>query len=139
MAGHEVVYHLAAAFRQINVPKQQYWNVNVNGTRYVLDAAEQHGIRKVVYCSTQGVHGAVKNPPGDEQSPIAPEDYYQRTKYEGEVVCREFLDRGLDITTVRPTAIYGPGDPGRFLMLYRMVRKGRFFMFRGGETTYHPV
>lgn len=137
--GTEVVYHVAAAFREINVPKSHYWNVNVNGTRYVCEAAERHGVRKVLYTSTQGVHGHVARPPGNEDSPIKPEDYYQYTKYEGEVVCREFLDRGLDITIVRPTAIYGPGDPGRFLMLYRMAQRGRFLMFGNGTTTYHPV
>ncbi len=137
--GHEVVFHLAAAFRRINVPKSHYRDVNVEGTRYVLEAAERSGVRKVVYCSTQGVHGDVKHPPGNEDSPIAPEDYYQQTKYDGEVVCREFLDRGADITIVRPTAIYGPGDPGRFLMLYRLSRRGRFLMFGDGLTTYHPV
>ena len=137
--GQEVVHHLAAAFRKINVPKAHYWDVNVNGTRYLCEAAVRHGVRKFVYCSTQGVHGHVANPPGNEDSPIAPEDYYQETKYEGEVVCREFIDQGLDITIIRPTAIYGPGDPGRFLMLYRLARKGRFLMFGDGETTYHPV
>lgn len=137
--GHEVVYHLAAAFRRINVSKSLYWDVNVNGTRYVLEAAERSGARKVVYCSTQGVHGHVDTPPGDETSPIAPEDYYQYTKYQGEEVCREFMERDMDITIVRPTAIYGPGDPGRFLMLYRLAKKGRFLMFGSGKTTYHPV
>lgn len=137
--GCDVVFHLAAAFRELAVPDQVYWNVNVEGTRNVLAAAERHGVPKVIYCSTQGVHGNVDDPPGDETTPIEPEDYYQYTKYEGEVVCREFMERGMDITIVRPTAIYGPGDPGRFLLLYRMVRNGRFLMFGDGETTYHPV
>lgn len=135
----DVVFHLAAAFRELAVPDQVYWDVNVEGTRHVLAAAERHGVSKVVYCSTQGVHGNVDDPPGDESTPIEPEDYYQYTKYEGEVVCREFMERGMDVTIVRPTAIYGPGDPGRFLILYRLVRKGHFYMFGDGETTYHPV
>lgn len=138
-AGKQVVYHLAAAFREITAPDSVYWEVNVEGTRRVLEAADKNGVPKVVYCSTQGVHGHVATPPGDESSPIAPEDYYQYTKYQGEVVCHEFMKKGLDITIVRPTAIYGPGDPGRFLMLYRMARKGRFLMFGDGRTTYHPV
>lgn len=137
--GVDVVYHLAAAFRDINVPQSVYWEVNVEGTRNVLQAAGEADVRRVVYCSTQGVHGHVEDPPGDEDSPIEPEDYYQETKYEGEVVCREFMDRGLEISIVRPTAIYGPGDPGRWLMLFKMAQKGRFLMFGDGETTYHPV
>ena len=137
--GAEIVHHVAAAFRRLDVPKSVYFDVNVTGTRNVLEAARDGGARRVVYCSTQGVHGHVEDPPGDEASPIAPEDYYQQTKYEGELVCQEFIRDGMNIAIVRPTAIYGPGDPARFLMLFRMARKGRFLMFGDGETTYHPV
>jgi nucleoside-diphosphate-sugar epimerase len=136
----EVLYHLAAAFRQLNVPNQYYWNVNVEGTRYLAQAAQKAGVRKFVYCSTQGVHGHIANPPGNENSPIAPEDYYQFTKYEGEKVVTEIVQRtGFDATIVRPTAIYGPGDPARFLLMYRRSKNGTFTMFGSGETTYHPV
>jgi nucleoside-diphosphate-sugar epimerase len=41
--------------------------------------------------------------------------------------------------TLRPTAIYGPGDPERFLMLFKRANKGRFLMFGNGESHYHPV
>ena len=135
----DVVHHVAAAFRQINVSQEVYWDVNVNGTRNLLEAAEKHGIQKFVYCSTQGVHGNVDNPPGDETSPIEPEDYYQYTKYRGEEVAQEFMQRGMNITILRPTAIYGPGDPGRWLMLFKYTQKGRFLMFGDGKVTYHPV
>lgn len=135
----EVVHHLAAAFRELNVPDQFYWDVNVEGTRSLLDAAHRYGVRRFVYCSTQGVHGHIHQPPGSEQSPIAPEDYYQYTKYEGEKVVHEYLEKGLEAVTLRPTAIYGPGDPGRFLILFRMVKRGSFLMFGNGETFYHPV
>lgn len=137
--GCDVVHHLAAAFREINDPKEIYWEVNVNGTRYLLDAALQHKVKKFVYCSTQGVHGHIENPPGNEDSPIAPADYYQLTKYEGEKVAEEFMQKGLNVTILRPTAIYGPGDPGRWFMLFKHTANGRFPMFGDGKTTYHPV
>ncbi len=137
--GCEIVYHLAAAFRQLDVPDHHYWNVNVEGTRNLLDASLRSGVRKFVYCSTQGVHGHVENPPGDENSPIVPADYYQLTKYEGEKVTAEYVDRGLDAVTLRPTAIYGPGDPARFLILFRLAQRGVFHMFGDGSTTYHPL
>ena len=137
--GCEVVYHLAAAFRQMNVPNQYYWDVNVEGTRKLAEAAHRFGVRRFVYCSTQGVHGHIQKPPGSEDSPIGPEDYYQSTKYEGEKVLRTYVERGLDTVTIRPTAIYGPGDPGRFLILFRLVKRGSFLMFGNGRTFYHPV
>ncbi len=139
VAGAEVVMHLAAAFREAGAPDALYREVNVDGTRIVVEEAKRAGARKIVYCSTQGVHGHVADPPGDEESPIAPADYYQRTKYEGELAVREHAGDELEYAILRPTAIYGPGDPARFLMIYRRVARGRFPMFGRGETFYHPV
>jgi nucleoside-diphosphate-sugar epimerase len=133
------VYHLAAAFRKVNLPKSAYWDVNVNGTRYVLESAKKHGVPRVLYCSTCGVHGNVASPPGNEDAPIAPADYYQYTKWEGERVAQTFVQDGMWVSIVRPAAIYGPGDPERFVMLYRRAAKGRFVMLGKGRTHYHPL
>jgi nucleoside-diphosphate-sugar epimerase len=133
------VFHLAAVFRQINLPKRVYHEVNAIGTRIVGEAALRYGVESFVYCSTQGVHGNIKSPPGDENSPITPEDHYQVTKNEGELEVARLAREGLPATTLRPMAIYGPGDPARFLFLFRAVRRGRFLMFGDGQTLYHPV
>jgi nucleoside-diphosphate-sugar epimerase len=139
MEGVEVVHHLAAAFREMNVPDTYYWEVNVQGTRNVLDEALRQGVRKLVYCSTCGVHGNIDHPPGGEDAPIQPADYYQRTKYEAEPLVRTFHQRGLPSAILRPAAIYGPGDPERFLMIFRRVARGKFPMFGNGKTLYHPL
>lgn len=137
--GVEAVMHLAAAFREVGVPDEVYRQVNVEGTRIVAEEALRAGARKFVYCSTQGVHGHIANPPGNEDSPIAPADYYQQTKYEGELEMKCLDGTPLEYTILRPTAIYGPGDPGRFQMIFRHVKKGVFRMFGSGQTCYHPV
>jgi nucleoside-diphosphate-sugar epimerase len=137
--GAEAVFHLAAAFRVINVPKKVYWDTNVEGTRIICDEALRQKVKKLVYCSTQGVHGNIQDPPGDEDSPVVPADYYQFTKYEGEKVVTGFVDKGLKSVIIRPTAIYGPGDPERFLFLFRLAKKKRFIMFGNGRAYYHPV
>lgn len=137
--GAEVVHHLAAAFREMNVPDSHYQEVNVGGTRNVLEAAREAGVHRFVYCSTCGVHGNVDHPPGGEDAPIQPADYYQRTKYEAEPIVREFHQRGLPSVILRPAAIYGPGDPERFLLIFRRVAGGTFPMFGNGRTLYHPL
>jgi nucleoside-diphosphate-sugar epimerase len=137
--GVELVHHIAAAFREINVAKSVYKSVNVDGTRLVAEEALRAGARRVVYCSTEGVHGHVVDPPADETAPIAPEDYYQQTKWEGEIAFREVMGQGLDGVILRPTGIYGPGDPARFLMLFRMVKRGHFFIVGDGRAQYHPL
>lgn len=137
--GAEVVHHVAAAFREMDVPESYYHEVNVGGTRNVLQAALDEGVRKVIYCSTCGVHGNVEHPPAGEDAPIRPADYYQRTKWEAEPVAREFFERGLRTTILRPAAIYGPGDPERFFLIFKRVAGGTFPMFGSGRTLYHPL
>lgn len=137
--GVEVVHHVAAAFREMDVPESYYHEVNVGGTRNVLQAALDEGVRKVIYCSTCGVHGNVEHPPAGEDAPIRPADYYQRTKWEAEPVAREFFERGLKTAILRPAAIYGPGDPERFFLIFKRVAGGTFPMFGNGKTLYHPV
>lgn len=139
LRGVDVVQHVAAAFRELNVSAGYYHDVNVGGTRICLEESLAAGVKKFIYCSTCGIHGNVKNPPTDEDHNIAPADYYQQTKYEAEPVTLEFVKKGLKATIIRPSAIYGPGDPERFLMIFKRVAKGRFPMFGSGRTLYHPV
>lgn len=139
MKGVEVVHHLAAAFRELNVPNRHYWEVNVGGTKNVVEAAYREGVRKFVYCSTCGVHGNVEHPPAGEDAPIRPADYYQQTKYEAEPIILEYVGRGLKASILRPAAIYGPGDPERFYLIFKRVAKGVFPMFGDGKTLYHPL
>lgn len=139
MQGVDIVQHMAAAFRELDVPNEYYWEVNVQGTRNVLESAMRHKVRKFIYTSTCGVHGNVDHPPAGENAPIQPADYYQQTKYEAEPLVLEYHRRGLKAVILRPAAIYGPGDPERFGMIFRRVAKGWFPMFGDGKTYYHPL
>jgi len=139
MKGVEFVFHLAAAFRELNVPNAFYDEVNVGGTRIVMEAALRAGARKFLYCSTCGVHGNIDRPPAGEDAPIHPADYYQRTKYEAEPLVKQLGAGRIETVIIRPAAIYGPGDPERFFMIFKRVARGTFPMFGNGRTLYHPL
>lgn len=139
VAGVDVVQHLAAAFRELNVPNSHYDEVNVGGTWIMLEESVQAGVKRFIYCSTCGVHGNVDHPPANEEAPIQPADYYQRTKYEAEPLVMQYHKNGLPAVIIRPAAIYGPGDPERFFMIFKRVSKGFFPMFGDGKTLYHPL
>jgi len=139
MKGVELVHHLAAAFRELNVPNSHYEAVNVGGTRIVLEAARDARARRFIYCSTCGVHGNIAHPPAGEDAPIRPADYYQRTKYEAEPLVKDFGHGNLKTVILRPAAIYGPGDPERFYLIFKRVASGVFPMFGSGRTLYHPL
>ena len=135
--GVEVIYHVAAIYRQAGIPNHMYWSVNVEGTRNLLSSAVQQGIERFVYCSTVGVHGHISNPPADETAPFSPGDEYQRTKLEAENEALSFHRKyGLAVVVARPTGIYGPGDL-RLLKLFRAIQRKRFWMLGSGSTLYH--
>ncbi|RJO67559.1 MAG: NAD-dependent epimerase/dehydratase family protein [Myxococcales bacterium] len=136
--GVELVYHIAAAFRVAGQPDGFYRDVNVGGTRNVLNAARKHTVRRVVYCSTVGVHGEVGREPVDESAPFNPGDIYQRTKVEAEQLAAAAFAHDLPGVIFRPGGIYGPGDT-RFLKLFRAVYRGRFVMLGSGEVHYQLV
>ena len=139
LAGIQVVQNIAALYRPTNVPEKLYWNVNVDGVRNMLEEAAQAGVKRFIQCSTIGVHGTVDHPPGNEESPIKPDDYYQLTKYKGEVLALERgRELGLRVSVARPAGIYGPRER-RFLKLTRLIKSGRFVMFGSGDVTYHFV
>lgn len=135
--GAQVVYHIAATYREAGLPDSVYRAVNVGGTKHVLEGARRTGAERVVHCSTGGVHGHIQQPPANEDAPFAPGDVYQETKLEAELLAREFGAAGApEVVVFRPIGIYGPGDL-RFLKLFRGVARGRFPMLGSGDVFYH--
>ena len=135
--GVEVVYHLAALYRQAGLADEVYRAVNATAAADVVDAAARAGVRRVVHCSTVGVHGDVEHPPANEDAPLKPGDIYQVTKLEGERLVRDAGSRlGVEVTIVRPTGIYGPGDR-RLLKLFRGVARRRWITLGDGKIYYH--
>jgi nucleoside-diphosphate-sugar epimerase len=86
LEGIEVVHNIAALYRPTNVPQRLYWEVNVQGVQNMVEEAAKAKVRKFIQCSTVGAHGTIANPFADETAPIQPDDNYQQTKHEGEVL-----------------------------------------------------
>ncbi|MCG8608631.1 NAD-dependent epimerase/dehydratase family protein, partial [bacterium] len=133
----DVVFHVAAAYRQEGVSKEHFWKVNVDATRDLLKMARNSSVKRFVHCSTVGVQGEITDPPATETVPYNPGDHYQESKMEGEKLALGFFERyEMEGVVVRPVGIYGPGDT-RFLKLFRFVNNGKFRMIGSGEVLYH--
>lgn len=136
-AGADVVYNIAALYREAGLPETAYREVNADGAGAVVEAAARAGVRRVVHCSTVGVHGDVEHPPANEDAPLRPGDVYQVTKVDGERIAREAAARTrTPLVIARPSGIYGPGDR-RLLKLFRGVAHRRFVVLGDGEIFYH--
>ena len=136
-AGVQITYHIAAIYRQAGLADQEYRAVNAESVRSLFLAAAKGGVRRIVHCSTVGVHGDVEHPPANEDAPLRPGDIYQKTKLEGERDAREAsAETGIEAVIARPTGIYGPGDR-RLLKLFRGVARRRFVTLGSGRIFYH--
>ena len=120
-------------------PDSDYWEVNVTALQRLLKSAAKAGVRRFVSCSTADLAGNVLTPPSDEESACATDDIYQITKAHGEYAAL-FADGkdGMEVTVVRPTVVYGPGDRRRLKDIYRRPQAGRFRLIGSGDKPYPP-
>jgi nucleoside-diphosphate-sugar epimerase len=136
--GVDVIYHLAAAQRM--KPQFDHWSEkeifarNLGGVSAVLSVAERLGIPKVVHISSSGVYGVPRSNPVREDHPNVPLGEYGRSKLAAEGICLEAVQRGLDVTMLRPMSLFGPEMSGIYVMLFEWVRRGKpVFMLGGGQ------
>jgi nucleoside-diphosphate-sugar epimerase len=135
--GVDLVYHFAAAQHEANVPDQHFWDVNVTGTRNLLEASVAAGVQRFVHGSTIGVYGSSLAGVMHEQSPVHPDNIYGRTKLEGEKLVLSFQDK-LPVVVIRISETYGPGDY-RLLKLFKAIQKRVFFMIGNGRNMHHLI
>ncbi|MCC7107043.1 MAG: NAD(P)-dependent oxidoreductase [Chloroflexi bacterium] len=107
---------------------RELFQVNVLGTRQVMQAAEMAGIRRAVVVSSNSPFGT--NPSRqhlfDESSPYHPYLEYGRTKMLMEQLVRSYHARGVfEVVVVRPPWFYGPDQPPRQTLFFTMIRHGR--------------
>lgn len=114
MEGCERVFHVAADYRLWTRHPEAMYRTNVEGTRGLLQAARDAGVKRVVYTSsvaTMGFRG--DGQPVDEKAPVALEDmvgHYKRSKFLAEQVAVEAARSGQDVVIVNPTTPVGEQD-----------------------------
>ena len=137
--GADIVIHLVSNFRTASGPPESYHHINVDGTAAVLEASKKAGVKRLVHCSTIGVHGSVKSTPANEESPFNPGDLYQKTKVESETMVRASIGKSaMEIVIIRPCSIYGPGDM-RMLKMFKMLSKRLFLLVGPCRENFHAV
>jgi dihydroflavonol-4-reductase len=112
--GVEVIYHLAARISLAMDDWPLLEEINVVGTRNVVEACRRCGVRRLIHFSS--IHALVQEPldvPLDESRPLAESlryPPYDRSKAAGEKIVRQAAERGLDAVILNPTGIIGPHD-----------------------------
>ena len=138
-AGADWIIHAAGVLGRFGLAEQVYEQLNVEGTRNILEAALASGSRaRVLHVSSPGVLGPTTGPGVAEDAPYLPGNAYERSKTRAEQVALDFARRGLDVVIARPGFIYGPGDR-HVLGLFKAIRSGHFFYIDGGRHWCHPT
>ncbi len=135
--GVDAVIHLAAAQHETSVPESYFFDINVEGTRALLDASLQAGVRRFVYGSTIGVYGTAHAGALDEHSPLMPDNAYGRSKLQAEELVRSYAEN-IETAVIRISETYGPGDY-RLLKLFDAVARGVFMMIGSGQNRRQPI
>jgi nucleoside-diphosphate-sugar epimerase len=119
--GADVVVHAAAAL-PIQASRGSIRSVNVGGTENVLRAADDTGVRRVVFISSTAVYGVPEKHPIEEDDPLVGVGSYGESKIDAEGLCRV---AAVETTIVRPKTFIGPERLGVFEILFDWIREGR--------------
>jgi len=131
----DIVVLLDAEHHDDVSPVSLYYDVNVDGTRNVLNAMDQLGIKKIIFTSSVAVYGLNKNDPGEEH-PADPFNHYGKSKLQAEFLLKEWYNKNPTERTliiIRPTVIFGERNRGNVYNLLRQIASGKFMMVGSGK------
>jgi dihydroflavonol-4-reductase len=113
LSGCRRLYHVAAHYALWARDPSVFYDVNVTGTRLLLEAARDLGTERIVYTSTIGAIGLPATGPGCEDTPVSLAQmagHYKRSKYLAELEVARLAREGLPVVIVNPSAPVGAGD-----------------------------
>jgi nucleoside-diphosphate-sugar epimerase len=137
MQGCSLVFHLAALTKPFSRNPDEFYRINVTGTRNVLEIALKNKVKKVVFTSTTSTfrHSAEGETVTEiTEKPHSYDTDYARTKAEAEEVCREFVRKGLPVVIVNPSRVFGPGElttGNSFTLVIRSYLRGKWHIMPG--------
>jgi nucleoside-diphosphate-sugar epimerase len=117
------IVHAAAALPLWK--RKDIFEVNINGTKNVLEAAKNNHNERVVYISSTAVYGIPKTHPIYEDGHLSGVGPYGESKIAAENICREYQEQGICVPIVRPKTFIGTGRLGVFQILYDWIASGK--------------
>jgi nucleoside-diphosphate-sugar epimerase len=129
----ELVFHCAALVRETG-DRDEFYRINVKGTKNILNVARDRGVKKFIHFSSVAVYGM--NPPdrADETTPCQPcGNLYCDTKLAAEkAVWAAHQEAGLPVVVIRPANVYGPYSNPWTIRPIKLVNSGQMMLINGG-------
>ncbi|MDP3974457.1 MAG: NAD(P)-dependent oxidoreductase [bacterium] len=133
---YDYVVHAAAALPILR-EKKIIFDVNINGTKNVLDASLKNKVKRLVFISSTAVYGIPRHLPEAETNPLDPIGYYGESKVAGEKLCLEYAKKGLSVNILRPKSFLGPERLGVFELWLEAIYNGKaVFILGNGNNRY---
>ncbi|MDO8610587.1 MAG: NAD(P)-dependent oxidoreductase [bacterium] len=119
----DVVIHAAAALPLWK--KEDVYDININGTKTMLEASIINKVKRFVYISSTAVYGVPKVHPLFEGSKLIGVGAYGESKISAEKICNEYRAKGMVISIIRPKTFVGTNRLGVFEILFDWIRDGK--------------
>ena len=130
-----LVVHLAAEHKDDISPISLYYDVNVEGTRNILNAMDENGIKNIIFTSSVAIYGLNKPNP-NELHAADPFNDYGKSKWQAEEILRNWYYKKPEernLTIIRPTVVFGENNRGNVYNLLKQVTSGKFLMTGKGN------
>ncbi|MFM7904379.1 MAG: NAD-dependent epimerase/dehydratase family protein [Microcystis sp.] len=129
LEGIDIVIHLAARAHIINEtipnPEAEFIKVNTQGTANLVQQSIQAGVKHFIFISSIGAMTTQSDRILTENSPCHPDSPYGRSKLQAEQALIELAkDSNMTWTILRPTLVYGSGNPGNMDRLMKLIKQG---------------
>lgn len=130
------VVHCAAALAQFVRDTRRMYEINVTGTKNIVEACEAYSIKQLVFISSVEVYGIDVPVFCLEDEPLRPVCPYGEHKVLGEQMCMQLTRRGYGVAILRPPTINGPGQNEPFLVeQMKAIKAGKPVILPGGGKT----
>jgi nucleoside-diphosphate-sugar epimerase len=140
LKGVDKVFHSAALVGDW-VPREEAYKINVEGTRFLLNASSDEKIKRFVYVSSLAVlgmrdhHKTPSNPPSEKTG-----DVYADTKIDAENMVTEFGRKNdLPFTVIRPGFVFGPRDDKVIPRMVDFLKKGKYMFIGSGRNKVNMI
>src|SRR3989344_586704 len=132
----DFIVHAAAAL-PIHHERKYIFDVNVNGTKNILNASLKNKVKRMVFISTTAMYGVPKHLPEKEIDPIDPIGNYGESKAEAEKLCFKYQGKGLSVNIIRPKSFLGPERLGVFTIWFEAIFNNKpVFILGNGNNLY---
>ena len=130
----DLIIHLAAEHKDNVHPESLYYDVNVRGTKNIIDACEINNINRIIFTSTIALYGLDLTDSNENSTPNPFNDYGD-TKLQAEKLLIQWWkkEKNRSLFIIRPTAVFGERNRGNVFNLMKQISNNRFIIVGNGK------